>query len=39
MGILLTCGRTLSDPVEGDGYVRDFLSCCKGVKDPFEVQE
>ena len=35
----LDVGGTLVLPLGGDGYVGNFLSFSKGVKDPFKVQE
>ena len=38
-GLFLSCGGTLGVSLVEPGISGNFLSCIKGIKDPFEAQE
>ena len=38
-GLLLSGGRTLGVPLKWRRMLGNFLSCIKGIKDPFKDQE
>ena len=38
-GLFLSCGGTLGVSLVETGISGNFLSCIKGIKDPFEAQE
>ena len=39
LGLFLSCGGTLGVSLVETGISGNFLSCIKGIKDPFEAQE